>query len=249
MHRLCKRWWLVLLLWASSAWAHETWMLAANEAELSLHVSSGMHFPASESTIDPTRVEPGASLLLPTGPQALTTFVSASDHLRIETRQARPVSALAWLGLHPRTLELQASLVDDYLEELGDDGALHAAYAGDGRWRERYRKHIKALIGSPSPLWLHASGADLELIPLALPADGKLTLQLRQHGKPLPGHRVMLMSAGASTPLQTDADGTVVAMLPDVGPVLFSAIAIRRAQAPELEWESDFATLTLQISE
>lgn len=238
--------WLILLLWAPRAWAHETWMLAGDDAELSLRVSSGMHFPAYESAIDPARVEPGASLLLADGPRSLTTFVSAADYLRIETGQARPTSALAWLGLYPRTLELRAELVDEYLDELGDDGSLRAAYVRDGRWRERYRKHIKALIGSPGPLWLRASGADLELLPLALPADGKLRLQLRQHGKPLPGHRVMQMSAGASAPLQTDAEGTVVATLPDAGPVLFSAIAIRRAQTPELEWESDFATLTLQ---
>jgi|GEM_PF-6183441 len=246
---------LVAVLLSSAANAHDTWMLpidGANGVE-ALALTSGMAFPAAETAIKPDRVETAAILLENGATAQLKTFKAANDHLRIVI-DSPTKSALAYLSLFPKTLQLDAGNVSEYLAELGDaDGSLRAHYERDGQWRERYVKHAKALIGPPSDLWMEKLGARLELVlqgsAHAIAPNALLRAQLLFNGQALPNHRIAVGTSSASGHqfVQTSADGIAEFRLPHAGNVLLSTIRIVHVVEAERDWESDFATLTLSV--
>ncbi len=234
--------------------AHDTWILpiATGSGANALALTSGMAFPQAETAIKPARVASAAVLLDAGKSRVLTRFEPAPDHLRIVV-DSGDTSAQAYLSLHPNTLALDAENVAEYLPELGDTGPLRAQYEKDGRWRERYVKHAKALPGEPSVVWFQSTGAALELVLQGSAAGIRpgqvIRVQLLAQGKALPNHRVGMASAGASGHVfaQTDAQGVAEFALPSSGAVLLTSIQIAHVDAPDREWDSDFATLTFSL--
>lgn len=243
----------LLLLFACPTHAHDTWMLANTRADgtLALALTSGMAFPSNETAIKPERVAAGATLLIDGRRVELGGLQPGVDHLLLTTGEALPASAVAWLSLHPRTLELDATKVDEYLAELGDQGEMHVQFQRDGRWREQYVKHVKALVGAPIEPWLQAVGSDLEI---TLRSDltefgpgRRLRFQLTRNGEPVSDHRMVMTDASGQQHSQTDANGMASFKLPGAGAVMLSAIVIKHVAAADHEWASEFATLTFAV--
>jgi hypothetical protein len=134
--------------------------------------------------------------------------------------------------------------------------------AGSGRrWRERYAKHAKAVVRASSPQrpapatdssWSEPVGQSLELVPEGDPTALRPGSVLRVRllgagGVPVPLTLVSLVGAGVRAgglSARTDATGRAAFRLPSAGRWMVRATVLRRAAGPELDWESEFATLT-----
>ncbi|MCU0619774.1 MAG: DUF4198 domain-containing protein, partial [Gemmatimonadaceae bacterium] len=179
--------------------------------------------------------------------------------------------ATASVSLAPRTLTLTRAQVAHYLDEIGADSAVRAAYArGDGTWTETYVKHTKTFVrvgdGGADTSWRAPLGQRLELVPhvdpTTLRAGRTLAVRLLRCGAPLAGQAVGWVRGGSTRARMatTDADGTVRIALDRPGRWLVRTTTLHRRDgatggcalpvdpaAPDAEWRSDFATLVLEV--
>lgn len=150
--------------------------------------------------------------------------------------------------------------------------ALPAGPDGERRWRERYAKHATTYVRVTSPLrpapaadtsWHVPVGAPLELLPerdpTALRAGDTLRVRVVRSagagidapgGVPVPYTAVGLVGPGVPAGgllRRADAVGRASFVLPRAGRYLVRATVLRRATAPGLDWESDFATVTVAV--
>ena len=248
---------------AGSGRAHDTWLLPAQSTAapgkpLALAMTSGMAFPQEETAIAATRVaRSGARLGGGEGPLASKDGDSA---LAFTAELGQAGIATLFVELHPRTLDLTPEDVTHYLEEIGAPAAVVARWQATPeprRWRESYRKNVKTFVrvGEPGEdrSWERPVGSPLELVPAqdptALHAGDRLAVRLLRDGAPAAGVTVGLVRAGdpAGTNLLTGADGSATFALEREGWYLLRATDLRPASGKDLDWESDFATLTLEV--
>ena len=255
----------------AAALAHDTWLLPLRAvvppgAELLLDLTSGMRFPANETAIKPDRVAQ-AHVRLAGAVDSLPAPLGAAHSLRFRAPLRRAGVATLWVDLGPRELSLDSAQVIEYLGEVGAPDSVRRAYlrpppaGGVRRWRERYVKHAKAVVRVSSPQrpapaadssWREAAGQALELVPdvdpTALrPGDTLRVRLLGAGGTPVPYTGVGLVGAGtrpAGVLARTDAAGRAAFRLPGGGRWMVRATVLRPAAEPDLDWESDFTTLT-----
>ncbi len=256
---------------AAVARAHDTWLLALRAvvppgAELLLDLTSGMRFPANETALKAERVA-AARARLAGAVDTLPPPRAAARSLRFRAPLRRAGVATLWVDLAPRELALDSAEVVGYLREVGAPDSVRAAYlrpppaGGARRWRERYVKHAKAVVRVASPQrpvpaadssWREPAGQALELVPdvdpTALRAGDTLRVRLLgAGGAPVPFAAAGFVGAGARAAgalARTDAAGRVAFRVPAAGRWMVRATVLRRAASPDLDWESDFATLT-----
>jgi uncharacterized GH25 family protein len=251
---------------AASAVAHDTWLLPDRltvpaGSSVSLALTSGMAYPESETAIAVDR-------LARTGVRIAGRTAEVGDRRKGESALVLGAKldgegiATLWVDLHPRTLELEPADVEHYLAEIGAGPAVKARWEATParRWRESYVKHAKSFVrvGEPEDdrSWAEPVGMALELVPdrdpTALRPGDELVVRLLRDGKPLPGLAVGLARAGVAegTLGTTDGDGRVSFRLGEPGSAgarwLLRATQLRPASGPDLEWESDFTTLTFE---
>ena len=252
---------LALLGLASSAAAHDTWLLPRKAAagarpSVTLDLTSGMAFPRLESAIAPDRLR-RAGLRVAGREMALSSRRGTKALVLVASGVAEGV-AVAWVELHPRPLELTPAQVEEYLAEIGEqDGAGRewARRPEPKTWRETYRKLAKAVfVLGPSTAaddsWREPAGLALEIVPEASPArvapGGELPVRVLKEGRPLPGFALgAVRAAGKRTLKRTDAEGRVSFVLDRPGPWMLAGVELR--SGPDGTWESDFTTLTLTI--
>ena len=248
------------------AQAHDTWLLPAQSRvaagkPFALQLTSGMAFPQNETPIAEDRIARGGVRLADRdgafagrkeGEQSLELTADFGDWEGVAT---------LWAVLKPRTLELTAEDVEHYLEEIGSPPAVverWKAMPEPRRWRESYRKNVKTFVrigDDPDASWAQRVGAPLELMPETDPtelhAGGQLLLRLLRDGKPAPGVAVGLVRAGetAAVNQQTDAQGRVAFKLERGGWYLARVTDLRPATGKDLDWESEFATMTFEVQE
>jgi len=255
---------LLSLALAAPAVAHDTWLLPARHAvpagtTVVLDLTSGMAFPAPETAIKPERISHAACRL------AGKTFDIAArsagpKSLRLKPRLADPGIASLWVELAPKSIELKPDQVKEYLDEIGAAAEVRKVWDEGGkerRWRELYAKHAKTYVrvGEPGAdrSWAEPAGMALEIVPekdpTALRPGDELPLRLLQGGKPLANFPLGLVGEGDSKGLlrATDAEGRVTFPLARAGRWLVRATQLRRSSKPGTDWESDFATLTLEV--
>lgn len=250
----------LLLLIAAPSHAHDTWLLPAQGAPDRLQLTSGMQFPQPDYAPRADRVErawggaEGRVAPLPKpkrGAQALEFRVSASS------------APAAWaVQLRPRTLVMDQAEIGHYLDEIHAAPELRARWQqqpAPRRWNEEYRKHAKALshgVADHCPtLAAQPLGLGLELLidadVCALRAGATLPLRALDAGAPKPGLVIALVGTGGREVAHaaTDAEGRARLSLPSAGRWLLRATDLRPASAdrPELDWQSDFTTLTFEI--
>lgn len=250
----------LLLVMAVPARAHDTWLLPAKGAPERLQLTSGMQFPQPDYAPKVDRVErawggaEGRVAPLPKpkrGRQAL------------EFRAALGSAPAAYaVQLWPKTLVMDPTEIGHYLDEIHAAPELRARWQqqpAPRRWNEEYRKHAKALwhgAAGPCPgLAAQPLGLGLELLidadVCALRAGATLPLRVLDAGAPKPGLVIALVGADGRevAHVATDAEGRARLSLPSTGRWLLRATDLRPATAdrPELDWQSDFTTLTFEV--
>lgn len=253
------------------ALAHDTWLLPSRATvppgqEVTFDLTSGAAFPAAETPIAPARVRL-ARLRMGGVESALPTPRTGARALRFRTPLHRSGIATVWVSLAPKTLTLAPAEVAHYLDEIGAPDSLRRAWEaappGARRWRERYAKHAKTVVRVASPQrpipagsdsgWHRPTGQPLEFLPerdpTALRAGDTLHLRLLRAGAAVPLHPVGVAAEGdrAGTLRRTDAAGRLAVPLPRAGRWLLRTTLLRRGDGKAVDWESEFATLTIAV--
>ena len=252
---------LLLLAVAGPLSAHDTWLLAdpagAAGGPQRLSLSSGMAFPKPEYAPLPERVErawggrTGAWQPLPAPKRGAHALVFRPPAV------AGP-AAYAVLTL-PKQLDMDLAEVEHYFDEIHAGPELRQRWQQQPeprRWREQYRKHSKALVseaGQCPELGTQALGLGLELLlendVCALRPGESLRVRALQGGVAKAGLSLALVRAGGAelANVSTDAEGRAQFRLPAAGAWLLRATDLRPATTPDLDWQSDFTTLTFRV--
>jgi uncharacterized GH25 family protein len=253
---------LLALVFPSAVYAHDTW-IAPDRFDrtcgaVTLHMTSGQDFDRVETTIDPARVT-RAYAHLP-GQRVAIKGVPTKYSLDFTVKMPKKGLTIVGVDLAPKTLELTSEEVDEYLDEIGAAEEIRAyRKLHPGRWRERYTKHAKTFLrcGAPSPSddFQLQAGMGLELIPqgtdpTTLKAGDTFRVILVAPKKPL--FRTIALAlvrqgAGQVATIEPDAHGIVSVVLKEPGHYLLSATDLRHAEEKDLDWESDFTTLTFDV--
>jgi len=256
---------IFILAIAVSARGHDTWLqperfAATPGATLALELTSADGFNGLETAIKPERVARAPARLAGEAIM-LAVPVAGEKALRFSATLPRPGVAVVGVELKPRGLELEPEKIELYFREIHADEALRAAWATvpePRRWRESYVKNAKSFVRVGEPalgdrVWAEPLGLRLEIVPerdpTALRAGDELPVRVLRGGAPLPGFTIAFVSAGETREhvAVTDDDGRARATLDVRGAWLVHGTDLRRATAPELEWESDFTTMVVDV--
>jgi uncharacterized GH25 family protein len=250
---------------ATLAAAHETWLMpssmrVATGRTVELHVTSGMKFPANELPIDPSRVV-RAEVRTDGNVERLRAPRATRRSLRyVWTPRQAGVAAIS-VALKPRTLELEPKLIEEYLAEIRADPSVRAEWnriPSPKRWREMYTKNATSFVrvgkSEHDSKWNSPTGLDFEIVPesdpTALSAGDNLRIRVLLHGAPLANFPVGARREGGSADsfVTTDASGQAAVPLPKQGRWLLFGTHLKRANEPNLEWRSDFVTMTFAVA-
>lgn len=255
---------LLLVFVAASALAHDTWLIPdrfaiEREASVFLDLTSGMAFPALETSIKPERID-RAVCRLSKHQFNIRDYSPAPNSLRFKAKLFEPGIATFFVELKPRALELTPSQVHEYLDEIGASESIRKLWASakrPKRWREIYVKHSKTFVKVGQPQedrsWAEPVGMFLEIIPekdpTTLNVGDELPVRVLKGGTPVDGFPVGIVREGSRTGqiIKTDTQGRVTFRLDKSGRWLLRATELRKATKAGIEWESDFTTLTIQV--
>lgn len=244
--------------------AHDTWLLpasmrAAVGQPVVLSLTSGMAFAADDFPIVPTRVERATSRLNG-ATERLGTPTSAALSLRYTwTPRAAGIAGIA-VELAPKTLTLASDKIEEYFADINASKELRAQWAAipaPKRWRESYSKHAVSYVrvGEPAndTTWRQPLGTGFEIVPevdpTSLRAGQTLSVRVVRGGRAISKLEVGLQYDGDTHVAfaTTDAAGRAKIVIPRAGRWLVNCTDLRRTNGKNLEWESDFATLTIAV--
>jgi uncharacterized GH25 family protein len=221
-------------------------------------------FTSSENTVtkdrlrDLTVVTPAAA----THPDT-STWKDAGDTSILTVRTAASGTYAIGASLFPRTLRLEAKLFNEYLESDGIPDVLEARRRGGelGKAaRERYSKHVKALLqvgDTRSDGYAHSFGYPAELVPqqnpYTLSPGGTLSVRADLDGKPsanelvVAGGRTTAGARIAQQSVRTDASGIATIRLTSAGQWYVKFIHMVPVR-DSVDYESKWATLTFGVA-
>jgi uncharacterized GH25 family protein len=250
---------------ATIAAAHETWLMPSNMRvatgrTIELHVTSGMKFPANELPIDPTRVV-RAEVRMGGNVERLRAPRATHRSLRYVWTPRQAGVATIFIALKPRTLELEPKLIEEYFAEIRADSSVRSEWnkvPPPRRWRETYTKYATSFVRVGQPAqdskWNSPTGLDFEIVPesdpTALSAGDALPIRALLHGTPLANFPVGARREGGTSDafVTTDASGKASVPLPKQGRWLLFGTHLVRANEPNIEWRSDFVTMTFAVA-
>ena len=250
---------------AAPAFAHDTWLIPDRfnitpESVVTLDLTSGMEFPKMEVGPKPERVE-SAKCRLAKRTLDITDKSAGPNSLRFKVELPESGVATFWVRLPPRSLELKPEEVKEYLDEVDAPEELRKQWAGmkEKRWRESYTKHPKTFVrvgdSQSDPSWKEPVGMFLEIVPekdpTVLRAGDDFSVRVLKDGAPFADFALNAVSAGEKKgeTRKTDAAGRVTFRLSKAGHWLFRGTDIRKSNRAETDYESDFATLTLEVGQ
>ncbi|MEW6734383.1 MAG: DUF4198 domain-containing protein [Acidobacteriota bacterium] len=255
---------LLLVFFTVSALAHDTWLIpdrfsVSPETLVSLDLTSGMTFPVLDTSIKPDRV--ARALCRLSGHQfEVKNFSPAAKSLRFEAQLLQSGIATFWVELKPKSLELTAKQVQEYLHEIDAPATIRKQWANakrPRRWREVYTKHSKTFVKvgetQPDRSWSEPVGMFLEIVPekdpTTLNVGDEFPVRVLKEGVPLAGFALAIVheSSPKGQISKTDAQGRVTFRLDRKGRWLLRGTELRKVTQTEVEWESNFTTLTVQV--
>lgn len=257
---------LLALLTASSARAHDTWLIpdhfkTAPKTSVTLYLTSGMAFPALETGPKRARVQ-AAKCRLAGETFDIAEISEEPKSLRFVTDVPAPGLATFWVKFPPKEIELKPEQVHEYLEEIGASAALLTQWEEmkPPRWRELYSKHQKTFVRVGTPpaedqSWKEPVGVALEIVPqqdpTAVKVGGEFAVRVLKDGKPFPDFPLNAVAGGEGKgdTRKTDAEGRVSFPVQKAGAWLLRGTEVRKSSKPEADWESDFTTLTINVME
>ncbi|MEP6764596.1 MAG: DUF4198 domain-containing protein [Gemmatimonadaceae bacterium] len=244
--------------------AHDTWLLPSSlrtpvSKKVILSLTSGEAFPVDDFAIDPKRVT-RANVRLAGKTTSLAAPVSGKVSLHFAwTPNATGIAAIA-IELAPKTLTLTPDKIEEYFADINASTSLRATWDSvpkPKQWRESYTKHAATfvLVGEPAndSSWRQPLGMGFEIIPDVNPTTIKVGEVLRVHavraGKPVASLEVGFQYENDKhvSFATTNAAGTAQMKMNRAGRWLVNATSLRRTHAKGLEWESDFATMTIAV--
>ena len=261
---------LMLLITAGTLVAHDLFLRAesyfvAPGGTVRLLVLNGT-FSESENAVMKDRLR-DLSIVNPSGtttPVDVAGWAETGDTSIVTVRVGESGTYLIGASLRPREIALEAKDFNAYLASDGLPDVL-AARKKDGELdrsaRERYSKHVKALVqvGSTRTAGYGAElGYPAELVPLdnpyALKPGGALRVRAVVEGSPVANQVVI---AGGRTPggariaqrsVRTNSDGVARIRIPSRGVWYVKFIHMQRASADTtIDYESKWATLTFAV--
>ena len=148
----------------------------------------------------------------------------------------------------------------EYLDEISAPESLRKQWnemKEPKRWRESYTKHPKTFVRVGDPKsdesWKEPVGMFLEIVPeddpTALRLGDEVTVRVLKDGKPFGDFALNAVGAGEmkGETQKTDAQGRVVFRMNTAGRWLLRGTDIRKSDKPNTDFESDFATLTIEV--
>jgi hypothetical protein len=250
----------------SLASAHESWLQPVSffidrPAEQVVRLTSGMgeHYPTPETAVERERVV-RSGVFLQKERLPLVVGDTGKAALNLSWTPTTTGVAAMWVELAPKTLELADSLIDVYFDEIGASPQLRKEWTdtpSPKKWRESYAKHAKsyARIGSltSTPGFTANAGLKLEIVPdrdpTRLRVGDRLGLRVLLDGKPLPHFTIAAFREGGSKPqfVKSDAKGFATLRVDHAGGMLLAGVHLRRVHEPNLEWRSDFTSMTFPV--
>ena len=259
----------LLVISAGTLAAHDLFLKAENyfvapEATVRLEVLNGT-FSKSENSVTRDRLR-DLSIVTADGvasPLDRGGWAETGDTSVVSVRVGPAGTYVIGASLLPREIALDAKDFNSYLAEDGLPDVL-AARKKDGELdkpaRERYSKHVKALVqvGSSRTSGYGAElGYPAELVPLnnpySLRVGGNLRIRAVVEGEAVPNQIVI---AGGRTPsgariaqrtVRTNRDGEASIRIGSRGAWYVKFIHMERATADTVDYESKWATLTFGV--
>src|ERR1700737_1587804 len=153
-----------------------------------------MKFPANELPIDPTRVV-RAEVRTSGYVERLSKPRATRRSFRYMWTPRQPGVPTISVALKPRTLELEAKLIEEYLGEIRADSVVRAQWGSipaPRRWRESYTKNATSFVrvgkSGQDANWQSPVGLDFEIVPesdpTALSAGDNLPIRVFLKGAP-----------------------------------------------------------------
>ena len=243
--------------------AHDTWLLpdrfeVAPKTSLALDLTSGMAFPALE--VGPKRERVEAAKCRLTGKTFDISDISPGPKsLVFKTELPEAGIATLWVKLPAKSIELKPEQVEEYFAEIDPPQRVRTQWAAmePKRWRELYTKHPKTFVrvgnttGDRS--WGEPVGMALEIVPekdpTLLRVGDELSVRIFKNGAPFPDFALNAVASGQTKgeTRKTDAAGRVVFRFDKAGQWLLRGTDVRKSTRTDADWESDFATLTLEV--
>ncbi len=170
--------------------------------------------------------------------------------------------ATIWVDLPPKSIELKPEQVEEYFEEIDPPADVRKRWQeslGPKRWREFYTKNPKTFVRVGGPpesdqAWREPVDQGLEIVPekdpTALHVGDDFPVRVLRHSQPLAGFSLNAVAAGETKgeTRKTDAEGRVVFRLTKPGSWLLRGTDLRPATRADADWESDFATVTVDVA-
>jgi hypothetical protein len=258
----------LLLAGVAVASAHDMFAKPARffvdeNAELLVRVLNGT-FSKSENSIARARLR-DISVVGPDGRRQLDTaqWSAESDTSTFRVTVGAAGTYVLGVSTTPNVIALEAKDFNLYLREDGIPDVLEARRRSgelDRPARERYAKHVKALVQvgqARSDHFATELGYPAELVPLdnpyALPAERVLRVRTLVDGAPAANQFVLY---GGRTPggdriaqrsVRSDTAGVARVPLRGSGTWYVKFINMSRAQGDTVDYESKWATLTFQV--
>jgi uncharacterized GH25 family protein len=246
--------------------AHDTWLIPAQfkiapGVTATFDLTSGMAFPALDVGPKRERIQ---AVVCRLGGQTfeLNDFEAAPNSLRIKGALSDPGVAALWVTSSPKQIELKADDVHHYLDEIDAPSTVREQWStakDPKRWRESYRKHAKTFVrvgdAKADSSWREPVGMFLEIVPekdpTALRAGDDFPVRVLKDGKPLGAFSLGIVAEDdpKGSIQKTDESGRATFRLDKAGPLLLRGTDLRRSTKQDVDWESDFSTLTIQVSE
>jgi uncharacterized GH25 family protein len=258
----------LLLSVATVAAAHDMFLkptrfFAPENSEVRVRVLNGT-FTRSENSIARGRLA-DASVVTPTRRIALDTtewsVTGDTSTFHVHTRGAG--TYVIGASTRPSVIALSADDFNLYLKDDGIPDVLEARKSAgelEKPARERYHKHVKALIQvgtTRSKHYATALGYPAELVPVENPYElssgASLHVKTLVDGKPAANQLVLYGGTGANAAgiearsVRSNAEGVATVPLAVPGVWYIKFINMARVQGDTVDYESKWATLTFQI--
>ena len=248
---------------AGSVQAHEFWMIPHDaqshvDAQVLFELRIGSGIPGKQTTRIPGLVADFSAF----DSQGRYDVSGHDNSLVIGHLRPRHAGAtIAALRTNEAQISLPASEFEEYLREEGLDKIIRQRQQdgeSDQPDNELYSRCAKSiiLVDGQSQGFDRAVGMPLELIPMTEPLGYQpqqaYRLHLLRDGKPLAGAQVKAQLRGEQVyqlKSMTDASGVAVFTLPEPGVWLFSSVDMEPSQNPDADWQSLWASVTIDIGE
>jgi hypothetical protein len=258
----------LLLASAAVASAHDLFLkpvryFVTENADVLVRVLNGT-FSKSENSIARPRVR-DISVVSPAGRARLDTTLwsTAGDTSTFSVHTGASGTYVLGASTNPNVIALKAKDFNEYLQTDGVPDILSARRRDKQLGlpaRERYSKHVKALIqvgasrsnGFPTELGYSAEIVPQEN-PYALQVGGTLHVRTLVDGRPVANQFVLY---GGRTPrgqrieqrsVRSNAEGVATIPLRQPGTWYVKFISMRPVQSDTVDYESKWATLTFQL--